>query len=435
MKTINQTREIPVVGEYDVVVCGGGPGGIMAAWAAAKNGMKVAIIERYDFFGGMATNAYVNPISVFNYNGRRINDGLPWKFVERLTEIGGAREEKPLGNITFSPEKYKLLAQRILLEEGVDLYLNSYITGVEMDGNVLKYVIINNKNGAEALSGKRFIDATGDSDVTAMAGVPNQPTTGKTQPPSLIFMLANVDTDSLPMIRHSQQGVNYHDLRIRDLFTKLREEGTEEMPPFGGPWYCGILTKGIALVNMTRMQANMISNREQTLASCTLREHAHQYTELLRKYIPEFKDAELIATGIQTGVRETRRILGAHTLTGDEYLSAQDFDDAVARGCHPVDIHAANSTQQRCSFMQDAGFVPYRSLYSPEFPNILVAGRNLSADGVASASLRVMASVMGIGQAAGVAAALSVKEDKPVSEVDTKELREILLSYGTNLKN
>ncbi len=435
MATIQQTREIPVIGEYDVVVCGGGPGGIMAAWAAAKRGVKVAIIERYDFLGGMATNAYVNPISVFNYNGRRINDGLPWQFVERLIEVGGAREEKPLGNITFSPEKYKLIAQRILLEEGVTLYLNSYITGIEMDGNVIKYVIIDNKNGAEAIAGKQFIDATGDSDLAAMAKVPMQPMTGKTQPPSLIFMLANVDTDALPMIRHSQQGVNYHDLRIRDLFTKLREEGKEDMPTFGGPWYCGIMAKGIALVNMTRMQANMIDNRDQTLASCTLREHAHRYTELLRKYIPEFKDAELIATGIQTGVRETRRILGAHTLTGDEYLNAQDFEDAVARGCHPVDIHSAKSTEQTCSFMKDAGFVPYRSLYNPEFPNLLVAGRNLSADGVASASLRVMASVMGIGQAVGTAAALSVKEDIPVSKVNTDELRDILLSYGTNLKN
>lgn len=432
---IKQTREIPVVGEYDVVVCGGGPGGIMAAWAAAKLGVKVAIIERYDFLGGMATAAYVNPISVFNYNGRRINDGLPWKFVERLTELGGAREEKPLGNITFSPEKYKLLAQRIMLEEGVTLYLNSYITGVEMDGNEIKYVIINNKNGAEAIGGKRFIDATGDADLGALAGVPMQDTKGKTQPPSLIFMLANCDTDALPMIRHSQQGLNYHDLRIRDLFTKLMEEGTEEMPPFGGPWYCGIMAPGIALVNMTRTQANMIDNRDQTTASCEMREHAHRYAELLKKYIPEFKDAELIATGIQAGVRETRRILGAHILTGDEYLSAQDFDDAVARGCHPVDIHAAGSTAQRCSFMQDAGFVPYRSLYNPEFPNYLAAGRNFSGDAVSSASLRVMASVMGIGQAAGTAAAMSVKADEPVNKVNTEELRSILRSYGTNLDN
>lgn len=95
MEKIIQERNIPVVGNYDVVVCGGGPGGIMAALAAARGGAKTCLIERYGFLGGMATAGLVAPISVFNYNGHRIIDGLPWEFIERLTEIGGAREEKP----------------------------------------------------------------------------------------------------------------------------------------------------------------------------------------------------------------------------------------------------------------------------------------------------------------------------------------------------
>lgn len=165
MVRIKQEREIPVVAGYDVVVCGGGPGGIIAALASAREGAKTCIIERYGFLGGMATAGLVAPISVFNYNGRRIIDGLPWEFVERLAAIGGAREEKPLGNITFSPEKYKLVAQRMLKEAGVDIYFHSYITGAEYekdpDGNSrIRYVIIDNKNGAEAIAGRYFIDAT-----------------------------------------------------------------------------------------------------------------------------------------------------------------------------------------------------------------------------------------------------------------------------------
>ena len=122
MNTVLQSRQVPVRAEYDVVVCGGGPSGIIAALAASRGGARTAIIERYGFFGGMATAALVAPISVFNYNGRRIIDGIPWEFITRLTEIGGAREEKPLGNITFSPEKYKLIAQRMLVEAGVQIY-------------------------------------------------------------------------------------------------------------------------------------------------------------------------------------------------------------------------------------------------------------------------------------------------------------------------
>lgn len=438
MEIIKQERNIPVVGNYDVVVCGGGPGGIMAALAAARGGAKTCLIERYGFLGGMATAGLVAPISVFNYNGHRIIDGLPWEFIERLTEIGGAREEKPLGNITFSPEKYKLIAQRMLKEAGVDIFFHSYITGTrtteEKDSKTkIEYVIIDNKNGAEAIGGKYFIDATGDSDLAWMAEVPMQPIKGELQPASLIFMLSGVDTDALPMIRHSQQGVNYHDLAIRDIFTKLREEGTEDVPMFGGPWYCGILADGIVLVNMTRHFADMTDNRVAGEIECLLREDAHKYTELLRKYIPAFKNAELIATAPMTGIRETRRILGAHTLTGEEYLEAMNFPDSVARGCHPVDIHSANSTNQRCQFMKDAGYVPYRSLYAPSYPNLLVAGRNFSADEVASASIRVQASVMGLGQAAGTAAAMASKTGICVDKVNTEELRKRLIEIGTNL--
>lgn len=438
MEIIKQERDIPVVGNYDVVVCGGGPGGIMAALAAARGGAKTCLIERYGFLGGMATAGLVAPISVFNYNGRRIIDGLPWEFVERLTEIGGAREEKPLGNITFSPEKYKLIAQRMLKEAAVDIYFHSYITGIGTIENddtekKIEYVIIDNKNGAEAIGGKYFIDATGDSDLASMAGVPMQPVKGELQPASLIFMLSGIDTDALPMIRHSQQGVNYHDLAIRDLFTKLREEGTEDVPMFGGPWYCGILADGIVLVNMTRHFADMTDNRVAGEMECLLRENAHKYTELLRKYIPAFKNAEMIATAPMTGIRETRRILGAHTLSGEEYLDAMNFPDSVARGCHPVDIHSSNSTNQRCQFMKDAGYVPYRSLYAPSYPNLLVAGRNFSADEVASASVRVQASVMGLGQAAGTAAAMASERGISVEKVNIDELRQRLKEIGANL--
>ncbi len=438
MEKIRQEREIPIVGNYDVVVCGGGPGGIMAAIASARGGAKTCLIERYGFLGGMATAGLVAPISVFNYNGQRIIDGLPWEFVERLTEIGGAREEKPLGNITFSPEKYKLTAQRMLKEAGVEIFFHSYLTGagVRKDNEgkkEIEYIIIDNKNGAEAIKGRYFIDATGDSDLASIAGVEMQPAPKQLQPASLIFMLSGVDTGALPMIRHSRQGVNYHDLAIRDLFTRLREEGTEEVPMFGGPWYCGILADGIVLVNMTRHFADMTDNRTAGEMECLLREHAHKYTELLRKYIPAFKNAELIATAPMTGIRETRRILGAHTLTGEEYLEAFDFHDSVARGCHPVDIHSANSTNQRCQFMKDAGFVPYRSLYATSHPNLLVAGRNFSADGIASASVRVQASVMGLGQASGTAAAICAEENIGVDKIDTDILRKRLREIGANI--
>lgn len=428
---IVQVREIPVIAEYDVVVCGGGPSGFIAAIAAARGGARVALVERHGFLGGMATASLVAPISVFNYNDRRIIDGIPWEFIERLIEVGGAREEKPIGNITFSPEKYKLIAQRMVLEAGVSLYFHSYLTGCKKEGDRLSHIIIDNKNGAEAIEGKYFIDCTGDADLSYQLGVPMQPMRSELQPATLIFMLGGVDTASLPMIRHNKQGVNYHDLDMRKILEDMNKK--EKVPQFGGPWYCGVLNDGLVLVNMTRTYANMANNRQATNTECLLREDVFTFADLLTKHIPAFKNAYLVMTAPQTGTRETRRIKGVHTLTGEEYIQAQDFPDAISRGCHPVDIHSSSSNNQRCEFLKDAAFVPYRCLIAPGFPNLLVGGRAFSADGISSASVRVQASVMGLGQAAGAAAALCVQSGKDVAEVDVTRLRKTLIKYGANL--
>lgn len=432
MKYIQRSDKIPVIDEYDVVVCGGGPAGIIAALAAARGGARTALIERYGFLGGMATAGLVEPMSVFNYNGERIIDGIPWEFITRLKEIGGALEEKPSGNITFSPEKYKLIAQRMLLESDVDLYFHSYLSGCTTDERKITHVIIENKNGSEAIESKYFIDATGDADLAVLAGIPLQPNEGQLQPASLIFMMGGVDTDKLPMLHHSRQGVNYHDLEMRRIFEDLRAKDPS-IPLFGGPWYCGILEKGITVNNITRHFANMASNREQTETECAMREQVFIFSELLKKYIPAYKDSYLIETATQTGARETRRIKGAYTLTGDEYIKATKFQDSISRGCHPIDIHSSSSTTQRCEFLKSAAYIPYRCLYSNEYDNYLVAGRAFSADHVAAASVRVQASCMGLGQAAGAAAALCTRHSQKVCEVDIQELRSVLISYGANI--
>ncbi len=428
---ITQIKEVPVIAQYDVVVCGGGPSGFIAAIAAARGGARTALIERYGFLGGMATAALVAPISVFNYNGRRVVGGIPWEFIERLIEIDGAREEKPLGNITFSPEKYKLIAQRMVLEAGVSLYLHSYLTGCKKSGNRLTHIFIENKNGTEAIAAKYFIDCTGDADLAFQSGVPMQPMKSELQPATLIFMLGGVDTHSLPMIRHSQPGVNYHDLDMKKILEELGRK--KKLPLFGGPWYCGVLDDGLVLINMTRAQANMADNRQATNIECLLREDVFTFVKVLKQNIPAFKEAYLVNTAPQAGIRETRRIKGVYTLTGEEYIEACDFPDAISRGCHPVDIHSSGSKNQRCEFLRDAAFVPYRCLIAPDFPNLLVGGRAFSADGVSSASVRVQASVMGLGQAAGAAAGLCVQSGVDVSEVNIAKLREVLISYGANL--
>ena len=425
-------KQVPVVGIYDVVVCGGGPAGVFAAIAAAREGKRVALIERYGFLGGMATAGLVMPLSVFTYKNERVIGGIPYEFLERLEAMGGGYIERPLGNVAFDPELYKLCMQRMVLEAGIDLYMHSYLSGCTMGENgVIKSVVFENKNGTEALESKVFIDCTGDADLAAMTGVPMQPQNGEPlQPLSTYFVLAGVDTSS-PLVfeamHHNKQGENCHCLPIREYLLEHAKE--LNIPEFGGPWFCTTLHEGCVAVNMTRTAGDACNNRDYAAAECRLREDVYRMAEILRQNFAEFRNCYVSAVATQAGIRETRRIKGVHTMTADEYISGYKYYDSISRGAHPIDIHATQGNKQSIHFLEQAAYVPYRALIAEDFPNLLVAGRSISADRKAFASMRVQASCMGTGQAAGVAAAMCAEANCGVKEVDiealVKKLREI----------
>ena len=404
------SAELPDVhpaGSYDVVVCGGGPAGFIAAIAAARGGARTALVERYGFLGGMATMGYVAPISEFGFAGERVIGGIPWEFIGRLEELGGAFVEWPKGNVDFDIELYKLCK--------------------------LVNVFIENKNGLESLAAKRFIDATGDADLCHLAGVPMQPVEdGGVQPSSFCFVLSGVDTDSEMMqqyMHHSGKHGASECKPIREKLLKLKDEGTP-LPDFGGPWFNDVMHRGSVAVNITRAAADSTDNRDFTAAECRLREDIFTFTDALRKIAPEFKDCYVASTAPQAGIRESRRILGVHTVTAEEYVSGFKYPDSISRGAHPIDVHAARGSGQEVIRLEQAAYVPYRALITKDFPNLLVAGRCISADRKALASLRVQASCMGLGQAAGTAAAQSIAEGKSVQDTDTSVLVSKLREMG-----
>ena len=435
METIRIEKNIPVVGRYDVVVCGGGPAGFIAAIAAARKGASVALVEQYGFLGGMATTSYVAPLSVFTYKGRKVIGGIPWEFIERLEELGGGLIEKPLGNVAFDPELYKLLCQRMVLEAGVKLYLHSYLSGCVCGDGRISQVIIENKSGSQALEAAVFIDCTGDADLAYMAGVPMQDKSGRPlQPMSSYFILNGVDTDS-PMVReamhHNKQGENCYCLPMRKKMLELQEE--LDIPDFGGPWYCTTLHDGCVAVNVTRASADACDAEQLSAAECSLREDCFRMAGIFRKLFPEFRNCYVASVAVNGGVRETRNIKGMHVISAQEYLNAFHYEDSVSRGAHPIDIHASKGASQSVTFLEEPAYVPYRALIAEGFPNLLVAGRCLSADRVAFASLRVQASCMGSGQAAGVAAALASASGVSVQDVDVPALVAELKNMGAQL--
>lgn len=432
MDKITQTREVPVIGSYDVVVCGGGPAGWIAAVASARNGARTAMIEQFGFPGGMATAGLVLPISVFTYNNKLVCGGIPWEFVNRMEAMGGAQVEKPLGNVAHDPEVYKLTAQRMLLEAGVQLHYHATVTGCSYENGHLTHVIMDTRSGPKALETRYVIDATGDGAICAMMHVPMQEAGDQPlQPASLIFCLGGVDTDNLPVAHHNLQGVNMHYVPLQRALRELAK--TEEVPQFGGPWFCHIMHDGFVLVNATRTFADMTNHLDATAAECRLREDAYVLTEYFRRLDPVFQNCYLAYTAPVCGTRETRHIRGAHILTGEEYLNRVHFEDSIARSAHPIDIHSASDSQQRCTFLEDAAYIPYRCLVVPGFDNLIVPSRCLSADQIASASIRVQAPIMCLGQAAGLAAAMCARDGISVHDVDISAMREKLISWGVDI--
>lgn len=423
MNSISYSRQLPVTERFDVIVCGGGAAGIGAALAAAQKGAKTALVERFGFLGGMATAGYVNPMSEFAYNGRQVVGGIAWRFAQKLLENGGGLVEEPRCNVSFNPEIYKLTAQQLLTEAGVKCYMNTVLIDCVMAEKTVSSVILSNKSGLFALKADYFIDATGDADLCHMAGVAFLPQKEAMQPGTLCFTLGGVNTESdrMHIIHQRNHRFNHQATFVREPLLALRSQGVE-VPQFGGPWLATTLQPGCITVNMTRSAMNAVDSEDYQQAECRMRKDVFRLVELMKEHVEEFKDCYLTSIATVAGIRESRRIQGVHVLTGQEYVTAFHFDDAVARSCHAVDIHLPNDDGQKLTFPEDAGFIPYRSLITPTHPNLLAAGRCISADAEAFAAIRVQAPCMETGQAAGFAAAMCVKNCLPVQDVDTAAL-------------
>lgn len=431
MSFVNINKDIKVAASYDTVVCGGGPAGWVAAVSSARAGKKTALIERYGFIGGTATAGFVVPISGFFFNGKRVVGGIAWEFVERLEQLDAAFVEYPKGHVSVNPEYYKLVARQMLNESGVELYTNSYFADCVKDGNKVTHVIINSKNGYEAIEGKVFIDATGDGDLFARAGAPMLEKSDELQPMSLCFVITGVDTTTDLLkncIHHDGKHGNSLNKEIHNFLIGMGE--TEEVPQFGGPWF-NVLLKGNSLaVNITRAQCDATDRRAYTEAEERLHKDMFRLVDILKNKYPEFKDAEIVVSGINAGVRETRNIKGVYTLTNEDFSKGLDYECPVAHCAHPMDIHKAKDDEQVLIYLDKNSYVPYQTMVSSALDNVIAAGRCISAESKPYASLRVQATLMSVGECAGVAASLACDMKKAVYDLPMKELKHNIEERG-----
>jgi len=420
------SRETPVAGAFDVIVAGGGPAGVISAIAAARGGARTLLIERYGFVGGMATSALVTPISEFRVGGRQHIGGIPLELMERAAQLGGAELDRDSGNWPVNDEIFKLAAQRMLLESGVTLLLHSWFADAFTEGGRVTHVIVQNKAGRVAYACEAVVDCTGDADVVRAVGLPT--TKGDVlQPATLWFQLGGVDTDALQhLFGDAVDGILPVSEPIRERLAELHRAG--EVPLFGGPWINSFFRDGLVSINVLREPTDASDPEWFSLTETSLREKMHLIIDVLRREFPEFRDAWLAKSGIQTGVRETHHIVGLYELSKDDIVNPKPFPDTVAKGAHTIDVHHTDSIDQNEFVILRRPYnVPFRSLVPQGSVNLVTAGRCLCADGPGFGSVRVMATCMAMGQGAGTAAALAVRDGLSMSEMDFDLLRQALI--------
>ena len=406
MKTIHEpAKELPVVAESDVVVVGGGPGGIMTALAAARTGAKTVLIERYAFVGGMATAGLMT-----SFNGFRNEHppdhvqtvrGIAQELVDRLLAAGGACACTAHGHfgemqtgqcpyaVSFDPEILKQVALEMLCEAGVDIMLHTAFSDALTEGRDVAAVIVENKSGRQAIQGNIYVDATGDGDLAARAGA---------------------RCEKVEKIGRRMMGMTLM-YRVMGIPKPSRDERRLWVNELTTRWGPGV----------NKLDGSDAA--DLTAAEIQVRRGLQEHLNKLRQ---DFPDAALVETATSIGVRETRRVVGLYTITEDDALSGRPQPDSIAVSSNPVPGYYGKRR-----FFDHLGFeIPYRSLVPADLDNVLLAGRCISASQPAFQSARSMAPNMAISQASGTAAAMCISADCRPADLDVTALQQQLVNDG-----
>ncbi|MBE6540873.1 MAG: FAD-dependent oxidoreductase [Ruminococcaceae bacterium] len=438
---------------YDVVVVGGGTAGAIAAIASARNNAKTLVVERYGHLGGTAVSG-IPFLGVLSGNGKMVNTGLTEELFTRLEEDGfsfgiarnaywntpDSPETYEFNLLPFDPEGLKYVLQEMLCEAGGEILYYSTLSDVKMENGRLREIEVCSHTSKEWLSADVFIDCTGDASLVNYCGgefIEKQ----HVQNSSILFHLGNVDFEAFRNELENGDRVlgkgTWHTRVVR----KSKSSGVPEtlvhmaghLRPFDDDrtvtFTAVSYRDGEIYLNASRVPGiDGTDPWQMTYGEIAERRNVMNLVRAMKKNVPGFENVSLLSTS-PLGIRESRNIVGDYIITRDDVLSGAEFDDGVARGAYPIDIHDPKGGKTQFQFIKDGkGYeIPFRAMLPKNIEGVITAGRCISADHNAIGTVRIMGCCLHQGVAAGVAAAMCIKENKLPRELNGAELKKILL--------
>ena len=447
---LEPAKKIKVFRETDVVVVGGGPAGVGAAVAASRNGVNTVLVERYGHLGGMATGGLVLDIPHLSDGSKKQQiAGLCQEMIDRLDILGGAfhpkkgelgsNEEKLVRyyqkwfhgakddnvrlNVIVDPEMLKCVFNDMVVDAGVDLLLHSWGSRAITENNNVDGVVFESKSGRLAIRGKIIIDCTGDGDIFASAGADYDDSLDpdlRISKLALVFRIGQVDYDKYSAFKESNKK-EYNNI-IKDLansndgiYRSILSRALPHRSPREDIVWVNNWIKGLSAMNV----------EDLTWVEVNVRKAMLLMHDAFKKYVPGFEQSFIIDTASQIGTRGSRRLIGVHVVTGEDIRSGKPFDDTIAVFPH----HSRKITAKGHPHI----YIPYRALVPCKMEGLLVAGRCFSSDQIANDAYNIIPHSIAMGQAAGTAAALAVKNGEMPRDIDHKVLQRYLLDQDVLL--
>jgi len=434
-------RRTPILGDYEIVVLGGGPAGIATALAAARSGRSTILLERYGFLGGAGTAAGLSTFcglhAVVHGEHEQVVHGIADDILDRLSAMNALNAPHLTVRDQITAQAYdisafKIAADELMAEAGVDVLFHAVGVGVEMRGvDHVHALIIETKSGRFAIRGKIFVDGSGDGDLAAWAGAPYEigDGNGNMLYPSTMFRINGVDPERAGRAWELIPSLMEEAERAGRVFPRRKPIVRPQRNPI--EWRANLTQ----IKNPDGSAVSGIDAQQLSYGEVEGRRQCWDVFEFIRSVTPGFENAYIVEIAPQIGIRETRRFVGEYVLTDEDILGCRDFEDSIGVNGWPVEAHVKGDVKFVFTPRDSRGFnqIPYRIILPQGVENLFIVGRCASMSHEGQSSARVSGPCFVMGQAAGTAADIALGDGVSPRNVDVRKLQKALISHGAYL--